>query len=453
MKKKILYSVILSVILLGCNDDRLVTTPLEQVRPTFNEIISPIDSAFAFNRYEPIILSFDEEMDPKSFVGNFHLWSNEDFTNEVKGTFTSEGNNIIFTPSVALEPAHQYYTELYSRVKDINGNGIDKDTTLVATSEFFTSGEYSVNNPEYFICDGSDDILLKVYLENNRLVSDTITALNDFGRQLEMAFTKDGSYLIMTDYASSNSGIYFINPDTYEIEKKLTQNPNGSEVKKSAEIVVSDNFAYVVNQSNNLISVVDLSTKEITDVIELPGTPKGLTISSDYTKAYAGGATSNQIWKIDLATKVVEQTFTIDSLTASVRLAISTDGNTLIVRENRTSKLLFIDANNGNLINILTLNYESQTGNNNDLAVNEDFLYVSSSEGILTKIQISSQSIISEISGVNFQGIDISASNELLIATSREELSKLKFILPDNLKIIRSIPINCTTPWDVAIRP
>ncbi|MCF6269947.1 MAG: Ig-like domain-containing protein [Melioribacteraceae bacterium] len=445
---------VITLYALGCNDSRVVEIPVEQTRPSFQQMVNPVDSAFAYNKYSPITMVFDEQMDVTTFPDNFYLWEDEYKSSKVSGSFTSDGNSVTFIPDSELDDAHQYYTELRARVRDINGNGIDKDTLFVYGSEFFTSGKYSDNrSPEYFICSGSEDILIKSFIDSSLLVADTVLSIDGFGRQLEIASTLDGSKLIMSDYNTSNSGIYIINPETNEIEKKLTQNPtSNTPVKKSAEIVVSNKNAYVVNQSSKVLSVVDLSSETIIEDIAIPGTPKGLAISPDYSKIYIGSALDNRIWVINTANSSLESTITLDSLTQVVRLAVSTDGNYLIVRENRKNRLLFVDTQTETLVNVIRLGYDSKSGNNNDLAVIGDYVFVSSESGVLSKIEISSQSIVAELLHTNFQGLDVYSSGELLVATIRESSAKLAFIIPETLKIIRIVELGEMAPWDVAIR-
>lgn len=438
----------------GCNESRVVEPPLEQVRPELTNLLSPPDSAFAFDIHNNIILEFSEPMDVNTFPGNLILWEDETKTTSVEGSFTAEVNEVVFTPSSALTEAHQYFIELKSRVKDVHGNGIDKDTLSVSKTRFFTSGDYSSNTPpQYVVSNGSEDILSKIQVSNDLLISDSAASLDGFGRQLEMAYTEDGSYLIMSDYNTSNSGIYFLNSETFEVVKKITNNDDNSEIKKSAEIVVGNNKAYVVNQSTKIISVVDIPSQMVTSSIQLPEVPKGITLSPDKSKLYVGSGTDNQVWVIDLTTNTLTNTFMIDGLAQSVRLATSNDGNNIIVRELRTNNLFFINSVNGEVNSIIDLGYEAKTGNNNDLAVAGDFVYSSSSDGYLTKINTSSYTVEGEITYSNIQGIDVHPSSEILVASLRETPAKVAFILPDKMEIIRIKEIDGNSPWDVAIRP
>ncbi|MBU0476236.1 MAG: Ig-like domain-containing protein [Bacteroidetes bacterium] len=442
------------LVCISCNDSRIVQPPIEQTRPAFVQLLTPVDSSFAYDKSLPITMVFDEPMDVETFPGNFHLWKDEAKTSEVLGVFSSDGNNVIFTPDSELEDAHQYYTELTARVRDINGNGIDKDTLFVSGSEFFTSGRYSkLRSPEYFVTTGSEDMLLKTYINSGLLTSDTVASIDGFGRQLEIASTFDGSKLIMSDYNSANSGIYIVNPETYQIEKKLTENPTSNTVvKKSAEIVVSKEKAYVVNQSSKVISVVDLLSETITEDIAVPGTPKGLAISPDYLKLYVGSALDNNVWVINRTTCTLENTITLDSLNQVIRLAVSADGKYLIVRDLKESKLLFIDVQTETLVNVMRLSYEAKSGNNNDLAVYGNYVFVSSESGVLSKIDVASQTIVAELVHTNIQGIDIYPDGELMVATLREIPAKLAFIIPETMKIIRIVELGEIAPWDVAIR-
>jgi Tol biopolymer transport system component len=455
MKRKIIFIITLFFFsLIGCNESRIIEPPLEQKRPQFDQVIQPKDQAFAYNKDADIIMNFSEPMDVNTFSGNFYLWEDSNKTKNIEGTFTADGNKVIFNPNSSLMEAHEYFIELLSRVKDVNGNGIDKDTVDITQTEFFTSGKYSKNLlPEFFICTGSEDLLLKTSVKEQLLDADTVLNLGSFGRQLEIAFTRDGSKIIMSDYNASNSGIYFIDPVTFQITKKITQNNNGAAIKKTAEIVVGNKFAYVINQSGKLLSKVDLPTEEVIATVELPGTPKGMAISNDFSKIYIGSVRDNQIWVVDAVSYTLVNTITVEGLSKTIRLAVSTDDKYLIIREFRGNKLIFVETQTGNIATTLDLGYEAKSGNNNDLAVAGNFVYVSSSEGYLTKINTITQTVEAQIVNSNIQGIDIYPDSEVLIATLRETPAKLAVILPESLKIIRLIELGKISPWDVAIRP
>ncbi len=456
MKQKNIFILIILTIItyIGCNESRVVEPPLEQKRPEFDKIVQPKDSAFAYDINGSIIMQFSEQMDISTFSENFFLWEDTNRTIKVKGVFTGEENKVIFKPESSLKEAHQYFIELRSRVKDIHGNGIDKDTLDVSETEFFTSGKYSENlSPQFFVSTGSEDLLFNIFVKEQLLKSNKSLNLPSFGRQLEMAFTLDGSKIIMSDYNSSNSGIYIIDPANSQITKKITQNNDGSTIKKTAEIVVDKNFAYVINQSKKLISKLNLTTEEVANVISLPATPKGMAISHDFTKIFVGSVRDNQIWVVDPLNNIVTNTWQINGLSKTVRLAVSSDDKYLIIREFRGNQLIFVDTQTGNVVKALDLGYEAKSGNNNDLVVAGNFVYSSSSEGYLTKINTTTQSVESQLEYSNIQGIDIYPDAEVLVATLRETPAKLAIILPGELKIIRLVPLGKISPWDVVIRP
>ncbi len=445
--------IFIGLALYACHDSRAIPTPVEQTRPTFNSMVAPADSAFAYDRSAPVQLRFDEPMDPVSFPGNFMLYEDEDKTITVPGSFSAVDNDIIFQPSSALLPAHEYYTKLRARVKDVNGNGIDKDTLLVTETEFITDGVYSQNGmPDILISNGSEDILTKLSLQNNKFVVDTAADISGFGRQLEMAFTIDGSTLIMSDYNSSNSKIYFYDADTYQLKKTIDTNFDGSPVKKSAEIVVSPGRAYVVNQSAKGITVIDLANETAIAFIALPNIPKGMAILPDYSKIYVGSAKDNTIWVVNTSDNTLEKSLTITDYKYSVRLAASPAGDYVMAREFRGSKLAFINVQD-DAITVTDLEYEAKSGNNSDLAVSGDYVYVGASSGELSRIQISTQSLDKQITYVNFQGLEMFGSGEFLIAAQRDAPAKLLILQPETLKVLREIPVSGTAPWDVAIHP
>lgn len=441
--------------ILACNGSRDVPIPVEQVRPTFNQFVQPVDSAFAFDRNAPLRMRFSEPMDPNTFPGNFHLWVDEQHTSEVAGEFVSENSDILFQPSAPLQKAHEYFTELRARVKDVHGNGIDKDTLLVTQTEFITDGDYSEGGvPDFLISNGSDDFLARVNVDENGLFKvDTVGDINGFGRQLEMAFTNDGKYLIMSDY-NSTGAIYFFDPDNdYSLVKKIETNSDGSAVKKSAEIAVSDQEAYVVNQSSKQISVIDLATLEPVALIDIPNTPKGMGITPDGSKLFVGNARSNEVWMIDTQSRTLTSTIKIDGFTRCLRIIVSDDGQYVAVREFNGTKVAFLNANDGSVISVLDLGYKAKSGNNSDFATHGEYLYAAASTGELSKIAWSSQSVVNQIQDINFQGLDMYRTGEFLFAAVRTNNSQVVIINPENLKILRRITIRGTSPWDVATRP
>jgi len=455
MKNMMILAGLLSILILSaCHDSRVIPTPVEQTRPTFTNMVAPVDSAFSYDRSAAIQLRFDEPMDPASFPGNFMLYEDEEKTISVNGTFSAVNNDIIFQPAATLLPAHEYFAKLRARVKDVNGNGIDKDTLLVTETEFITDGTYSQNGmPDILISNGSEDILTKIMLQNNKFVADTAADISGFGRQLEMAFTLDGSKLIMSDYNSSNSKIYFYDADTYQLEKTIDTNFDGSAIKKSAEIVVSTDKAYVVNQTAKGITVIDLASETATAFIALPNVPKGMAILPDYSKIYVGSAKDNSIWIVNTSDNTVEKTLTIVDYKYSARLAASPGGDYILAREFRGSKLAFINVADGSVTTVMDLGYEAKSGNNSDLAVNGDYVYLSSSTGELSRVQISTQTLDKQIVHVNFQGLEMFNSGDFLVAAQRDAPAKLLILNPETLQIFREIPFSGTAPWDVAIRP
>lgn len=456
MIKFIMIALLVSVLgITACNESREIPLPVEQVRPSFVGVVQPADSVLGISRNLIIRMRFSEPMNPASFPGNFHLWEDEQHSSEASGEFTAEGSDVLFQPDQPLMKAHEYFTELRARVKDINGNGIDKDTLTVAQTEFITEGDYAQNGvPEVLVSNGSEDFLARLFVQDGKFKSDTVGDISGFGRQLEMAFTPDGKYLLMSDYNSSNSGVYIFDADNgYQLVKKLDTNSDGSEVKKSAEIVVTADQAYVVNQSSKKISVIKLSDLSMSAVISLPGTPKGMAVLPDGSALFVGSALNNQVWQIDTQTGQLVKTIAAEGISKCVRLAASANGAYVVVREFNGSKLAFIDVTAQSVKQVIDLGYKAPAGNNNDLAAFGDYIFITSNSGKLTKIDVNTQTVVAEISDMNFQGLDIYPSGEFIFAAARSGDSQVVVLKTDDLKIVRRITIHGTAPWDALIRP
>ncbi len=455
---KYLHTIIVIAALTGiftaCNESREIPIPVEQVRPTFTEMVEPVDSAFAFNRLAPLRMRFSEPMDAETFPGNFFLWEDEDRTVSVAGEFTAEGNDVLFQPSAPLLKAHEYFTDLRARVKDANGNGIDKDTLLVTRTEFITDGDYSVNGvPDVIISNGSEDFLARLSVKQGRMAADTAGLVTGFGRYLEMAFTPDGQYLMMTDYNSSGSGIYFLSADDYQIVKKLDTNPDGSPVNKTAEIVVNGSSAYVIEQGAKKLAQVDISSQTILKTVDLPNTPKGLAVLPDGSKIFVGNGYSNEVWEVDPEAFTITKTITVDGIGRIFKMDVSADGQYLLVREFKGPSLAFVNASTGSVESVLDLGFEAASGNNADICPYGDYVYLSSNEGDLVKVDINTREIVAAIKDINFQGLAIYPTGEFIFAAIRVTPAQAVILRAEDLKILRRIQINGTAPWDVAIRP
>ncbi|HBT56052.1 MAG TPA: hypothetical protein DEA92_02745, partial [Pseudomonas sp.] len=61
--------------------------------------------------------------------------------------------------------------------------------------------------------------------------------------------------------------------------------------------------AYVSNEKDNTISVIDMNTLEVTDTLEVGMRPRGILLSSDNSKLFICASDSDTVQIMDLATR------------------------------------------------------------------------------------------------------------------------------------------------------
>jgi YVTN family beta-propeller protein len=123
-------------------------------------------------------------------------------------------------------------------------------------------------------------------------------------------------------------------------------------------------LAYVTNQSNGTISVIDPKTKKVMDTIWIGGDPKAIAITPDGREAYIGGVHSNAIEVINTKTKAVISTINVGKYAYAV--ATTPDGKEMYVTgENQVS---VIDTKTHTVTQTISLS----NGNNYAIAISPD---------------------------------------------------------------------------------
>jgi PQQ-dependent catabolism-associated beta-propeller protein len=81
-------------------------------------------------------------------------------------------------------------------------------------------------------------------------------------------------------------------------------NPLAAALLLSAGAVHAET-AYVSNEKDDTISIIDLNTLEVTDTIDVGERPRGILFSKDYSKLYICASDSDTVQVMDLATKKI----------------------------------------------------------------------------------------------------------------------------------------------------
>jgi YVTN family beta-propeller protein len=123
-------------------------------------------------------------------------------------------------------------------------------------------------------------------------------------------------------------------------------------------------LAYVTNEGDGTISVIDPKTKKVVDTISVGGDPKAIAITPDGSEAYVGGVHSSAIEVINIKTKAVISTIDVGKYPHAV--AITPDGREVYVAGG--SQVSVIDTQTHTVTQTISLS----NGNNYAVAISPD---------------------------------------------------------------------------------
>jgi len=90
---------------------------------------------------------------------------------------------------------------------------------------------------------------------------------------------------------------------------------------------VTSGFAYITNQVDNTVSVIDISTNTVVKTIPVGSVPNGVAVSQDNSKVYISNFGSDNVSVIDASSNTVTATIAIGSRPSGI--AISPNGSTV----------------------------------------------------------------------------------------------------------------------------
>jgi hypothetical protein len=94
---------------------------------------SPENNAVNVSRAAVLSVVFNEKISASSVTSSTFVVSNE--TESIAGTISCSDNYVIFTPSNPLDYSHQYRVLITTGVKDIAGNPLQSNYTIIFTSD------------------------------------------------------------------------------------------------------------------------------------------------------------------------------------------------------------------------------------------------------------------------------------------------------------------------------
>ena len=105
----------------------------------------------------------------------------------------------------------------------------------------------------------------------------------------------------------------------------------------------ANDFAYVANQFEDNISVIDISTNTVTDTVSVGSFPNDIAITPDSDFAYVANSVSDNVSVIDTSTNTVIDTVTVGS--EPFAIAITPDGDFAYVVNTSSDNVSVIDIN------------------------------------------------------------------------------------------------------------
>lgn len=173
---------------------------------------------------------------------------------------------------------------------------------------------------------------LKIDIPTNTIVG-TVDGLQQPG-MIEISSDGKKAYVSKSATATGNNNeIYFINTESMTLEETFLLPETG--LPHGMAISSDDNFLYVANMTKDKISIVDLTTNEFVENINLSSSgllehePMHLYISPDDNYLYACCRTSSKVLIISTSTRQIIQS--IDIQDHPMQAAISNDGLTIYV--------------------------------------------------------------------------------------------------------------------------
>ena len=286
----------------GCEPDRLPTAPTEVDRPLLDRQspLVPTPGALYVDQGASVVLRFNEPMDPTTFEGHF-LVRRPDGTVE-EGSYAAEGTSVRFTPSAPLQPATRYAVELRGRVKDANGNSIERngvvvldDTTLVYRDWFFTEGAYV------------SDAVQRLFVLDRRGRLWPVDSLQTAREPLEENLGNAPRGVVVAAGRAAS-----VNPGGREVV--FYDVVSGALVGRAAIAAGADflgasgGTVYAVHPGGKLITVLDAASASVTRTISLAFFPGEIALSPDGARLYTINQVTGDLVTLDAASGAVTAT-------------------------------------------------------------------------------------------------------------------------------------------------
>ncbi len=175
---------------------------------------------------------------------------------------------------------------------------------------------------------------------------------NESSQTVSFTVTNNDNALFSAQPAISSSGTLTYTPSTTAdgtATVSVTLKDNGGTANGGVDTSPTQTFtitagpvALVTNQRISTVSVVNLASGTVVKTLTGFGTPDGVAITPDGTKAYVANSTSNNVSVIDMARDSVTKTIAVSGSPSEI--AFSPDGTKAYVTRNSADSVAVIDA-------------------------------------------------------------------------------------------------------------
>ncbi len=427
----LILSTIVVLSLIRCNSDRTPAAPVEIDRPVFSNFDDPQNAAIAVPVRSPIKLSFNEPMDPQSFQGNFSLTSVE---GSINGSFSASGNQVIFSPSEDMLKALIYTATFTGLVKDAHGNSLELESDYRQSTWFLSEGDYSESGfNRVYITDNNKN---RVFVLGN--FNELIATIEDLESPVGIAATPDGSKIFVVNNVATGK-VSVIDPATNTKVKDIDVGVGPT------EMVATNTTAFVVNRSARTISVVDLSTEIASQTITFSDgfRPRHIAITPDEGRLYLTSNDRNNEGLVKVIntsdnSELATMTGVLQSQ-RSAQIAVSADGTFVYILEDRTGSISVIRTADNTLDTPIII-----PATNSNLATSGKYLYVSSSEGVVFKIDTFDNSIADTAQvSTRCEGLQVTPGAEILYVVTPDD-STVSILETHTLQKLRTTVVSNT---------
>lgn len=392
-----LYILSILFLLISCTKD-WPDAPVETTRPEI-ESISPDLWELMVSPTSTISITFSEPMDINTFESRTSVADGHG--NTLSGSWSSDGNKVIFTPSANLSRLSRYDIMIEGAFdenqawrgpgpRDVNGNSLFEDFT----SHFTTEGNYGAS-PIYL----SSAPNFGDWSEIGRITDFEVETLGGFEAAQGIALNSDGSYLYVAD--RGGNAVMAVETASFSINTTVAL-PDTVEEPWIAGITPADNEVWVLCRGTNHLVIINTATNSVTNVIPLNDyCPNGgflyrIAFSHDGFQAYITTRLSQSVLKFNTTTYEVETEKVIEESEHIAEVAVSPDNSKVYVSNTwGLEPSLFVLDPNDNMPVIGTIDLPEEWGDAKKFTTFGDILYVGMRwDAMIYKIDMNTDEVI-----------------------------------------------------------